>query len=303
MDYRKIQLTGGSTYIISLPKGWIKKNNLKKGDSLQIDEEGDELIIRVEKEKEKTGSIEIKDEDKKALSRLLITRYIQGYNSIDFTSKKFIESEKKKHLKIISGYLIGMEPFGETSNEIMFKMLMQESNDLISTIDRMHEMSFSSLKNIINGLKNPDKINESFLRSIIEGDNEIDKFYFLVLRQLSNKYGPDATAWVQIVKSIERLSDHIENIAKLILDGERFEYCEHYESLILLYGQVMLSLRSGNPKMADEVLNGIEKFREREKKLLENTNRGDKNSVLINESFRRIGEYISDIAEGIINMY
>ncbi|HIE34094.1 MAG TPA: phosphate uptake regulator PhoU [Candidatus Altiarchaeales archaeon] len=303
MDYRKIQLTGESTYTISLPKKWVRRNGLKKGDSLQIEEEGDELIIRVEKEKEKSGSIEIKNEDKKALSRILITRYIQGYNSIDFTSKKFIEPEKKKHLKIVSNYLIGMEPFGETSKEIVFRMLMQESGDLISTIDRMHEMSFSSLRSIIEGLKNPDKINENFLRSVIEGDDEIDKFYFLVLRQLSNKYGPDATAWVQIVKSIERLSDHIERIARHTLEGGMPEYQEHYESLILLYGQVMLSLRSGNPKMAEEVLNGIEKFRGKERKLLEKMDHEDKNSVLINESFRRIGEYISDIAEGIINMY
>ncbi|RLI91728.1 MAG: hypothetical protein DRO95_03805 [Candidatus Altiarchaeales archaeon] len=185
-------------------------------------------------------------------------------------------------------------------------MLMQEGIDLISTIDRMYDMSFSSLRNIIRAIKNSDGINENFLRSIIEMDDEIDKFYFLVLRQLSSKYGADVTAWVQIVKSIERLSDHIENIASLLLKGEKIEYSRHYESLIMLYGQVMLALRSQNPKIAEEVLSGVEKFRIEERKSLEKSLEkydDNKRSILINESLRRIGEYISDIAEGVINMH
>jgi hypothetical protein len=32
-EARKLQLTGGSTYIISLPKSWIVKNQLKKNSS------------------------------------------------------------------------------------------------------------------------------------------------------------------------------------------------------------------------------------------------------------------------------
>jgi len=33
---RKIQLTGGSTYIVSLPKEWVKYFNLKAGDEVDI---------------------------------------------------------------------------------------------------------------------------------------------------------------------------------------------------------------------------------------------------------------------------
>ncbi|MEM3811502.1 MAG: AbrB/MazE/SpoVT family DNA-binding domain-containing protein, partial [Thermoplasmata archaeon] len=37
MEYRKLQKTGGATYILSLPKKWITTNNLKEGDMLGID--------------------------------------------------------------------------------------------------------------------------------------------------------------------------------------------------------------------------------------------------------------------------
>ena len=41
MSVRRVQLTGKSTLIVSLPKKWTKKNGLKKGDSLMIKETKD----------------------------------------------------------------------------------------------------------------------------------------------------------------------------------------------------------------------------------------------------------------------
>ena len=39
MEIRKLQLIGGSSYMISLPKSWIKANKLNQGDELilQVD--------------------------------------------------------------------------------------------------------------------------------------------------------------------------------------------------------------------------------------------------------------------------
>ena len=303
MEYRKIQITGESTYIISLPKKWVNKSNLHKGDTLLIEEKGDGLWLKTREGAGKFSEIDVKNKKKEFLGRLLITRYIKGYDVITFKSDKFIEPEKRKYLKKMSQYLIGMEPFGETSKELMFKMLMYEGVDLMSTASRMHEMSFSSLKELINAIKNPKTVDKNLFKSIIEGDNEIDKFYFLVLRQLSNTYGSDVTAWVQIIKSIERLSDHIENIAKLMLEGQGFDDIEVYEHLVELYGEVMLSLRSGHPDMAEEVLVRIEKLRGDEKKLLDKLQKKRDKSLLVYESFRRMGEYVSDIAEGVINLH
>ena len=45
-ETRKIQFTGGSTYIISLPKNWIAQNQLKKGSFIRLhEEEGGSLTI------------------------------------------------------------------------------------------------------------------------------------------------------------------------------------------------------------------------------------------------------------------
>src|SRR3989304_495516 len=40
-ETRKLQITGGSTYILSLPKPWVTQNQLKKGSALLVREEDD----------------------------------------------------------------------------------------------------------------------------------------------------------------------------------------------------------------------------------------------------------------------
>ncbi|MCI4317652.1 MAG: AbrB/MazE/SpoVT family DNA-binding domain-containing protein, partial [Thermoplasmata archaeon] len=41
MEGRKLQLAGGSTYVVSLPKRWVLNAGLKAGDMLFIDTELD----------------------------------------------------------------------------------------------------------------------------------------------------------------------------------------------------------------------------------------------------------------------
>jgi phosphate uptake regulator len=44
MEVRRIQLTGTSTYIVSLPKKWVEKSKLNKGDPVQIIEQDDSTL-------------------------------------------------------------------------------------------------------------------------------------------------------------------------------------------------------------------------------------------------------------------
>jgi len=36
--FRKLQITGGSTVIVSLPKNWVEQHNLAKGDVVNLHE-------------------------------------------------------------------------------------------------------------------------------------------------------------------------------------------------------------------------------------------------------------------------
>jgi len=205
MEYRKIQLTGDSTYVISLPKVWIKNNKINKGDVLSVVARGEEITFRIKEEKERAAEIKIRTKDAEFLTRLLITKYIQGFDTITLSSKDRMDLKIREHLIKTSTHLIGLEHFGETRDTITFRMLMKGGRDFRESMERMHDLSILSLKELLDELEN-QQFNESLLNGIIQRDNDIDKFYFLVLRQLSIIGGYESIIWAQVAKSIERIS-------------------------------------------------------------------------------------------------
>jgi len=303
MEYRKIQLTGESTYILSLPKRWVKKNKLDKGDVLSVMERGDTLLLKPREEKEIDAEISLEKKSPELIARSLITKYLQGFDTVVIRSKRYIPPEIRKGLKGISSLLIGMEQFGETSNELVFRMLMREKGDVADTVLRMHRMSLSSLEELLRNIT-AENYNEHILKDIIQRDDEIDKFYFLIFRQLSSTGGYECSMWIQIAKSIERISDHIENIANLVIQGERVrkEDIDVYKELIDMYSSLKFALMNKSSKRADEIIDKVKNFRIKEKGIMKSIKAKEPETLLIYESFRRIGEYISDIAEVVINM-
>ncbi|OYT41253.1 MAG: hypothetical protein B6U86_02765, partial [Candidatus Altiarchaeales archaeon ex4484_43] len=269
MEYRKIQLTGESTYILSLPKRWVKKNKLDKGDVLSIMERGDTLLLKPREEREIEAEIDLEKKSLELISRSLITKYIQGFDTVVIRSKRYIPPEIRKGLKEISSLLIGMEQFGETSNELVFRMLMREKGDVADTVLRMHRMSLSSLEELLRNIT-PENYNEHILKDIIQRDDEIDKFYFLIFRQLSSAGGYECSMWIQIAKSIERISDHIENIANLVIQGGkvREEDIDIYKELIDMYSSLKFALMNKSSKRAGEIIDKVKSFRVEEKRIM-----------------------------------
>ena len=85
-EQRKLQVTGGSTFILSLPKDWAIRNELKRGSSMLVREEDDgSLSIAPSSfpKKEKQDEAYIKasmNDNPDAIMRTAISAYLDGYN-------------------------------------------------------------------------------------------------------------------------------------------------------------------------------------------------------------------------------
>ena len=84
METRKVQMTGGSSYVITLPKEWITGLKIKKNDPLGVEVQPDGTLIITPKttteQVQTTKEIKIDEiDDPKYLFRQLIGTYIRGY--------------------------------------------------------------------------------------------------------------------------------------------------------------------------------------------------------------------------------
>jgi len=331
VEKRKIQKTGSSSYIVTLPKEWIDMMGLKSGDYVLIYEHEGKLIITSPKAEARqlSGEIHIKEDiDNQEIFRVLVAMYLSGYDNIAVTFSSNIPnlarriSELKNMARI---KLAGIEVVDETYNSISFKILLDlKELPLIRAIRRLHLIVNGMLNDALNAFIRKDK---ELAAAVIQRDDEADRFHFMIVRQLalalldikimyelgiSNPV--EAINYRIVVRNLERIADHAVNIAKRIKHmPEQCMLCqETYElgqRIISTFNNAMDNLYKLGRKKAEEVIrNAQEIVREIEDILLNKIllgNISDQEKIvltLIYDSLRRITRYSSGIAEATLNI-
>jgi len=325
IEARKVQKTGGSSFIISLPKEWINKHEIKAKDTIGIlsQPDGNLLItpyISSEKSiKEKIFDIEeIKDPD--FLFRLLIGAYIMGYTVIKVISSRKFNSEIKETVRGFSKITIGTEIEEESANYIKIKDLVDPTEmPFGKTIKRMYILANSMHEDALKALETGDK---TLAKKVIENDDDIDRLNWLVERQahivlrdiiLCQKLDitlEDASNFKFISRFLERIGDHAVKIAKnvILIDYQKIDK-ELYNN-IMKASEISLELLNmsldawlqKDLNLANENIESIKKLTNACNTIKINPNSEYLVEIgFIIESIRRTGEYSSDISEIIIN--
>lgn len=264
MESRKLINFGNSSFVVSLPKHWVEKNNLKKGDSLYLEENGgDELVVSVgakdsSRELKKT-SIIIEDEDMESLKRRIISTYISGSDIIEIRG----DIEKlRKPIKRYSHYLIAFEVVEESPNLIVLKNFLDIKTISISNLIRR-------IDNITRSMLEDTKLslNEDNSRVIYDRDNEVNSMAFLILRVTKILMGDAALSrhfnincnqlldnWI-LVQDIETIADESKRIARFFKDiklnkKESDELIKIFDDVFKEYLTAMKAYYTADKKLA-----------------------------------------------------
>ena len=328
IEIRRLQKTGRSSYIITLPKEWINTSKLQKNDRIGILPQSDGTLLITPKiyreQTQRLKEFEIKDDIKETyLYRQLIGAYISGYNSIKIISFSGISGSIQKIIKHFCQTTIGQEVIEETDISITLKDLLNPTEmPLNNTIRRMEIVAKSMHKDVMASLEKKDKI---LSEDAIQRDNDIDRLHWLVARQyniilknasLAKKMeitiGKLSTSFL-ISRTIERIGDHIVRIANnvITLIDEKVEQniIDNINSTsqiaIDTFNKSISSFFKGDIKAADDVIESVKKLEQRCNKI--NTLAiQQKGTIVVSfgyivESIRRIGKYAEDISEHVIN--
>ncbi|MGV8150456.1 MAG: AbrB/MazE/SpoVT family DNA-binding domain-containing protein [Candidatus Woesearchaeota archaeon] len=133
---RKIVRQGPSSYVVSLPSEWIKKNHLEKGDSIEMLEQDNVIEISSKKIVHKSSiSVDITDFNRTSLLVLLISLYRRGYEEINLEYKKSeaIHHRTGKSVSVIMSVqdilsrFIGVEVVKQTDSKIQIRQISDDS--------------------------------------------------------------------------------------------------------------------------------------------------------------------------------
>ena len=328
MEARKVYVSGGSTYVISLPKKWVKKTNLKPGDSLMVTEHGSSLLIgtsTIEKES-LTKEIKISQiKSSEALERILIAFYLVGYDTIKIKVDRKDHIAYREIIRNILDYLIGVEIVEDTNEAMTLEIMLDYKRmSTMQILQRMFSIDRSMLLDLGKALKNMDI---GLAKDIIAREKEIDRLYFLVVRQLKSaveyqqiaeKLGiesqRDCLGYRIVVKVLERIADHIENIAKSYIklfeiqkETQLYEFIDLTSNVVTTFEKSIQALFTRNGEMAETVFHELKKVEKSQSDISKELFKIEdiQSAILMKamlDSLRRIASYSGDIAEVAINM-
>jgi phosphate uptake regulator len=326
METRKVQITGKSTYIISLPKTWVNKVKITNGSSLIMIPRSDGTLLINPKLNESGKKIKnvvtVDNSDISSLFRKFIGAYLAGCDVIEIKSKEIFSPALRQYIRKMIHNVIGPEIVEESSNEIIISDLLDSSDlSLVQGLRRMYIITRGMHKDAVLSLKNH---NESLAEDVELRDDEVDKFYWMIAKQhnmvmndvfFADKMGVkprEVLGYLLVARSIERIADHAKKLAgytKQIKEPIHIieDIVETSDELLKLFDESINAFNRNQFVYANNVVISTKELAKKTAQLTKDIFSIEKDAVTIVslayivDSLERTRAYILDIAETSIN--
>ena len=228
VETRKVQVTGGSTYTVSIPKDWATDNGVEAGSTVEFYPEGDSLFLTPKTEEERTeGTLDVEDLAGEELTRAVMSMYVSGFDIISLESARITNDQRRTIRDAVQG-LVGLEVLEETRDRVVIRDLLDSSElSVHNAVTRMRLIALSMLEDAVAALADGDV---DMARDVIGRDDDVDRLYMVVSRIFrSTLRTPKAAEELGLTREqcfdyhasarqLERTADHATKIAHLTLE-------------------------------------------------------------------------------------
>ncbi len=267
---------GGGTALISLPKEWVKLNNLRKGHLISVEKTQDNclLIYPFQKGENQSRRIDIPypAEYREYLLNQITGAYLMGYDIIKISAKARISYQDLEMIKTSIMHLVGLEIVEEDAHSITTQFLPDPSTlSPEKILRRINIISQGMHRDAIIALLEKD---EHLVKVVAERDDEVDRSYFLLVRLIRSAVMDPRLASRFRLSQIECLDYRVAaNLLESI--GDRSSELAHYVSKIL-----DVSLNTGIINSLDEASKLLEKGQDYAVKTFLTCNAGSAKNVV-----------------------
>jgi len=224
VNIRTLQQTGGksgSSFLIILPKDWVVRQKLSKGDPVVVAEREDGCLIidpRLPKAGETRSTVaEMSDN----LRWEITSRYLLGYDEVRIVSKEPITNVQRDELKQVIKRFVALEITEEDDHQIILRCLVDPATLPVSTV--MRRMNQIASRMIADSLKVYFEGLQEGAKEVIQRDEEVDRLFFLIVRELRSAVQYPRMSEIMKIAPVEALdyrlaAQYIERIADLAVD-------------------------------------------------------------------------------------
>lgn len=229
MATRKVQIAGGSTYTVSLPKQWATEHGIEAGARLHLAPRDDgSLLIHPDRgnpETRETARIDIEGYSRADLVRTVRALYAVGFDAFALRTRTSLGAETRRAVTATAATLIGLEVTEESNTRLVLRSPLDATDVSIRrTVIRLRLVALSMQRDAARALGERDR---ELATDVIERDDEADRLFGLIDRGFQraltdlgevDRLGldrPTLFSYYTTARNLERIADHAEKVATL----------------------------------------------------------------------------------------
>ncbi|MDG5775932.1 PhoU domain-containing protein [Haloarculaceae archaeon H-GB2-1] len=228
MNTRKVQVTGGSTFTVSVPKDWAKQADVSAGSVVEMYPRDDVLVMQPQRDDDRrTGAIDVTGWDDEDVRRAVMALYVNGCDVLTIEGTP-MEISQQRTVRKSAQDLVGLEIVDSSDDRIKLQNLLDTAElSVFDTLCRMRLVATAMLDDAVTALLESDA---DLSRDVIARDDDVDRMWHMVSRTFRTVLrDPGAVNDLAIdtetcfdyrlgARQLERIADHAAKIARLSLD-------------------------------------------------------------------------------------
>jgi phosphate uptake regulator len=231
METRKVQVTGGSTYTVSLPKDWATDHGIEAGSEIEFYPEEESLLLAPRTETDNSeGTLDVTGLSDGELTRAVVTMYVSGFDVITLETAS-VDAAQRRTIRETAHGLVGLEIIEETAERVSLQDLLDSAElSIHNAVTRMRLVALTMLDDAVTALRTGDG---NLAADVVERDEDVDRLWYMTSRVFRGALRhPSAVTDVGLpretcfdyhtsARQLERVADHATKIADLAgaLDG------------------------------------------------------------------------------------
>ena len=234
METRKVQLSGGTTYTVSLPKQWAQEHDIEAGSVLSLHPNGDGSLL-VEASANPAGTdhetrVDVATDSDTALKQRVRALHAVGFDTVTLVDTTGHTDQRRAAVEDAVAELSGFELLSVTDSRIQLTNLIDAENvDVRKSTLRLRLLMLAMHRDAVDAVLESDA---DLADRVVKRDSEADKLFAMVTRHfrraLTNLHEVEKLSYSRdelfeyyyAARQFERVADHAVKIARFVTDPD-----------------------------------------------------------------------------------
>ncbi|GAB3691285.1 phosphate uptake regulator PhoU [Salinarchaeum chitinilyticum] len=234
METRKVQLSGGTTYTVSLPKAWAEEHGIAAGSVLALHPNGDGSLL-VEPSgtadaTDRSATVDVSTTSTDAVRERIRALHAVGFDEVVLLDRSGHGEERRRAVATTVAELSGFELLDASDTRIELTNLIDATNvDVRKSALRLRLVMLAMHRDAVAAVVENDR---ELAERVVSRDAEADKLFAMVTRHFRRALTDlqevekldhsrdDLFEYYYACRQFERVADHAVKIARFALDPD-----------------------------------------------------------------------------------